>query len=234
MPSAQTRHPDRFLLDPTPPTPADAWSDLWQRALLPAVGLFVLVVGLGLLVIGPAAGALAGERGIETALAAGRTPVVDRLTFWWSAIGSTEVVIAGCVILLVVLWWRTGWWWWASVPAVAVALQAAVFMSSALVVGRERPEVDRLDEAPPTSSFPSGHTGAATAFWLSAALLARRIEHRAVRVGVVVVCLAVPALVAFARLYRGMHHPSDVIVGFLNGGVCVWLAWHYLRRRPVG
>jgi membrane-associated phospholipid phosphatase len=41
----------------------------------------------------------------------------------------------------------------------------------------------------------------------------------------------IPFLVAYARLYRGMHHLSDVVVGFLNGLVCALLAWFYLRRR---
>ncbi|HQV92774.1 MAG TPA: phosphatase PAP2 family protein, partial [Phycicoccus sp.] len=34
-----------------------------------------------------------------------------------------------------------------------------------------------------------------------------------------------------ARLYRGMHHISDVTVGMINGIVSALLAWHYLRRR---
>jgi undecaprenyl-diphosphatase len=37
--------------------------------------------------------------------------------------------------------------------------------------------------------------------------------------------------VAYARLYRGMHHLSDVLVGFLNGIVRAVLAWNYLRRK---
>ena len=47
---------------------------------------------------------------------------------------------------------------------------------------------------------------------------------------VTVVLLSLPVLVGYARLYRGMHHVSDVVVGALNGLVCALLAWHYLRR----
>ncbi len=105
-------------------------------------------------------------------------------------------------------------------------------MTSALIVGRDRPNVDHLEDAPPTSSFPSGHTGASVAFYLSLALLVQRISTTWLRVLLTVVCAAVPLLVAVARLYMGMHHLSDVAVGALNGAVCVWLAWHYLRRTP--
>ena len=43
-----------------------------------------------------------------------------------------------------------------------------------------------------------------------------------------------PLLVGYARLYRGMHHLSDVLVGAVNGVVCMLLAWNYLRRKTSG
>ena len=39
-----------------------------------------------------------------------------------------------------------------------------------------------------------------------------------------------PIAVGTARLYRGMHSLSDVLMGLLNGLVCAFLAWNYLRR----
>ena len=48
---------------------------------------------------------------------------------------------------------------------------------------------------------------------------------------VIVWCLMVPLLVSYARLYRGMHHLTDVLVGVVNGVVCALLAWYWLRRR---
>ncbi|MCV2396056.1 phosphatase PAP2 family protein [Actinotalea sp. M2MS4P-6] len=221
---------DRYA-DPTRPTVGQAWSDLWRRALLPAVGLLALVTGLGFLIVGPLGG-LPAETAVNEWLVERRVPVLDSLTAAWSLVGSTEIIIGGCLLVFGIAWWATREWWFAIIPGVAVAIQAAVFMLSALLVGRERPDVEMLDDAPPTSSFPSGHTGAATAFWLSTALLAQRIHATWLRVLVTVVCVAVPLLVAFSRLYRGMHHVSDVVVGALNGLVCVWLAWHYLRREP--
>ncbi len=222
---------DRYALDGTPPTLGTAWADLWRRALVPAAGLLALVVGLGLLIVGPL-GDLPAEQQVDVWLAERRTPRLDSLTAIWSLVGSTEIIIGGCVLVGLIAWWATREWWYAVIPGIAVAIQATVFMLAALLVGRERPDVEMLDEAPPTSSFPSGHTGAATAFWVTTALMARRIRVLWLRVVVMAVCLAVPLLVAFARLYRGMHHPTDVAVGALNGAVCVWLAWHYLRRDP--
>lgn len=222
---------DRYATDLTRPTIGQAWHDLWRRALVPGVGLLAVVIALGLLVVGPL-GDLPAEDPVNAWFVGQRTPVLDVLTDAWSLLGSTEVIIGLCAVVIGLAWWRTGQWWFAVVPGIAVAIQAAVFMLSALLVGRDRPDAEALDEAPPTSSFPSGHTGASVAFWLSTALLVQRVHQKWLRVVLTVACCAVPVLVAYSRLYRGLHHPSDVLVGALNGAVCVWLAWYYLRRTP--
>jgi undecaprenyl-diphosphatase len=119
----------------------------------------------------------------------------------------------------------------AVIPAIAIALQATVFVIATAVVGRARPHVAHLDPAPPTSSYPSGHVGAATALYVSFALLAQRIQPAPLRRVLTVLFLLVPVLVAWARLYRGMHHLSDIGVGAVNGLICALLAWAYLSRR---
>jgi len=76
--------------------------------------------------------------------------------------------------------------------------------------------------------------GASTALYLTFALMAQRIETVWLRRVVTVVCAIVPLLVGYARLYRGMHHLVDILVGMVNGIVCALLAWNYLRRRTTG
>ena len=148
----------------------------------------------------------------------------------WSRIGNTEVVIGVTIVMVALIWWRTRQWWVAVVPAIAIAVQATVFVLATAVTGRARPDVEHLDPAPPTSSYPSGHVGASTALYFTLAAIAQRIPNPVLRRVATVVCLVIPFLVAYARLYRGMHHLSDVVVGFLNGLTCAALAWAYLRR----
>ncbi|SES48409.1 undecaprenyl-diphosphatase [Pedococcus cremeus] len=149
----------------------------------------------------------------------------------WSHMGNTEIVIGVCVLVTAVLLWRTRDWLFSLVPLIAISLQATIFVIAANVVGRPRPKVSHLDPAPPTSSYPSGHVGASTALYLSFVLLASRIEHAWLRWSVTVVCLLVPLLVTYARLYRGMHHVTDVAVGMLNGLLCALLAYGWYRHR---
>ncbi|MGN8244915.1 phosphatase PAP2 family protein [Cellulomonas soli] len=224
---------DRYADDPSRPTGREVGRDLAVRVAAPAVALWAVVVGVGLLLTGPWAAFGDRELALNEWFVEQRTATMDTVTLWWSNAGTTETVIGLCLIVGAVVWWRTRQWWYAIVPAVAVATQAAVFMLAALVVGRDRPDVPRLDDAPPTSSFPSGHSGASTALYVTLALMAHRIERTWLRVIVTVVLLVLPALVAYSRLYRGMHHLSDVAVGVLNGLVCTVLAWGYLRRTPA-
>jgi undecaprenyl-diphosphatase len=137
------------------------------------------------------------------------------------------------VVSLIILW-RTKQWWFAIIPAIAIAMQATVFVLATVVIGRPRPEATHLDPAPPTSSYPSGHVGAATALYLSFAFMAQRIETAWLRRLLTTILVAIPFLVAYARFYRGMHHVSDIVIGMLNGIVCALLAWYWLRRRSEG
>lgn len=222
----------RYTDDPSTPRVGSALRDLMLRAAAPAVVLWAAIVGLGLLIRGPFGG-LRSEETISKDAQETRTPTWDTVTMLWSHIGNTEIVIGVCVLAVGLLWWRTRQWWVAVVPAIAISLQATVFVIATAVVARPRPQVAHLDPAPPTSSYPSGHVGASTALYVSFALLAQRLERPWLRRLITTICLVIPVLVAWARLYRGMHHLSDILVGAANGVVCALLAWAYLRRRST-
>ena len=219
--------------DHSRPKLTSALRDVFVRAVLPAVGLFLVIVGFGMLLMGPLYSFSDRENAVNRWLQDGRTQTGETITSFMSMIGNTEYVIAVAVIVCAIVWWRTKEWWFAVVPLIAISLQATVFVIAAAVVGRDRPNVERLDPTPPTSSYPSGHVGASTALYVSFALMATRISNVAVRRTVIVLCIVAPLLVTFARLYRGAHHPTDVIWGIVNGLVCALLAWNYLRREPA-
>jgi membrane-associated phospholipid phosphatase len=104
-----------------------------------------------------------------------------------------------------------------------------------VVVGRARPPVSQLDSVPLTSSYPSGHTGAAVAFYGAIAIVVhwhtcRRIARRLAVLAAVVLVVVVGA----SRIYRGMHHLSDVVVGVLIGAASLWVVYLVVESdRPV-
>jgi Membrane-associated phospholipid phosphatase len=76
-------------------------------------------------------------------------------------------------------------------------------------------------------SFPSGHSGSSFA---AATVIAYLFPKK---YGVPAVILA--ALIAFSRLYVGIHYPTDVLVGILDGillgGLAVW--WNPFRAEKL-
>lgn len=225
----------RWQDDTSRPTAKDAGRDLAVRAVAPVVVWWLAVLGIGwLLTAGPLQEAGISEEGLNKDLESSRTGFWDAVTLVFSWTGATVSIIGVCLLVVALVWWRTKQWWFAVVPLIAISLQAAVFFFTTLLIDRERPDVEKLDDSPPTSSFPSGHTGAATGLYFTLALMAFRIPNPALRRVAVAVCVAVPLLVASARLYRGMHHLSDVLVAILNGTVAAAVAWCWLRREDDG
>jgi membrane-associated phospholipid phosphatase len=214
MTSLRTRPASRFDL-----------GAVLRRFALPAVALYLLLVVAGWLLGHPLVGLAHDEDVVNRDLAAHRTADLSAVTKVFSVLANTEAVIGALLVVMVVLRLVYRRWGEALTLLAGVLLQVVVFLLTTLVVDRQRPAVTHLDPAPPTSSFPSGHTGAATALYVGIAVIVGwRLRHTVARVALTGALVAVPFAVAVSRLYRGMHHPTDVAFGALNGLVCLALA----------
>jgi membrane-associated phospholipid phosphatase len=135
----------------------------------------------------------------------------------------TITVIVLGLVAFVLLRWRLGRWRESMFLAASVIGEVCIFVSTTLMVHRHRPSVPRLDSAPPTSSFPSGHTAASVALYGSLAIIAWHAARAGwLRTLATVAAVVMPIAVATSRLYRGMHYPTDVLAGAVLA-LC-WLA----------
>jgi len=226
--------PTRGPLDPGPEAPETALAARWRRMrdglppalfLLACAAVLVLVLtGLGWVLSHVVQHDAVGraDTGISRWFARERTGDLNDVTAVTTEVGGTLTITILAVLAVAVsaLVWRR--WREPMLVAVAVAGEVAIFLTVTLLVDRQRPPVQHLDKAPPTSSFPSGHTAATIALWGALAILAsERARSALVRGIVLALAFGLPLLVASARLYRGMHFFTDVLGGALLG--VVWL-----------
>jgi YegS/Rv2252/BmrU family lipid kinase len=189
---------------------------LWACGLSMAMILLGLLLTRGMAHVWP----ISAEDGIDRFFAARRVAWADTVTDILCILANTFG--AAAVALIAVVWtrWRCGGWREPLYLVFSVLLELAVFLVTTAVVHRPRPAVSELDASPPTSSFPSGHTAAAVALYGAVAFLIHKRTGR----NTSWLLLLMPAAVGVARLYRGMHHPSDVVAGALLGAACIWAA----------
>ena len=99
---------------------------------------------------------------------------------------------------------------------------------------RERPRL-LADTVVSTTSFPSGHSAISAVVYLTlAAMLARLVERRRLRVYVIGVAALATFLIGVSRVALGVHYPSDVLAGWTLGlawALFCWTAMALLQRR---
>lgn len=83
-----------------------------------------------------------------------------------------------------------------------------------------------------TYSFPSGHAVAATLFYGTACMLAlEHIRSPQARGLAAAAAVGMVLLVAFSRVYLGVHYPADVAAGMALGGACLLVLGPALKGR---
>lgn len=205
--------------------------------VVPAVCLVAVTVGLGYLVTEVLSSTAVGKWDAEVPrrLLEHRQQEGVSESKLITSLSATPTIIALTALAAVAFRWRFGRWRESLVVIYAVIGETSIFLATTLLIDRPRPSVPKLDAAPPTSSFPSGHTAAAVCFYGSiAAIILWHTRHRWIQVVAVLVCATVPLTIASSRVYRGMHYPSDVVVGMLLGAIWLTVVIFYVRTRDAG
>jgi undecaprenyl-diphosphatase len=189
-----------------------------------------VIVGIGELITKDGHGNLLGDRTIPHWFAAHRTAGLTHWSLIFSTLGATQaILIAGlatCVVFLAVTrHWR---------PVIFVATvmfgELAAFLAAAAVVKRPRPDVTQLDRHLPTSAYPSGHEAATCCLYVAIAILVIGHARGWWRWLFLIPAIAMPVLVALSRMYRGEHHPTDILASLLF--TALWLTATVVLIKP--
>jgi undecaprenyl-diphosphatase len=108
--------------------------------------------------------------------------------------------------------------------------ELTLFLASAAIVGRARPDVPHLDGQLPTSSFPSGHVAATICLYVAITVIVWSRTRQWWRWIPLAAAVLMPLWVGLSRMYRGMHHPTDLLGSVLLAAA--WLALMVYLVRP--
>jgi len=192
--------------------------DALRRSAMAVAGLVALlsILGsIGNLVVFDSAIGEADEDIVQT-VADNRTSALDTAAPVISALSDTWTVI-GVVVGASTMLWVAGRRRHALTVVLAVAVEFLTFLAVGAIIDRDRPEVEALGSVPSTPSFPSGHTAAAFVLYAVLVLVARSLATRSVPKWLWTVPVLIGLMMAFARVYEGVHHPLDVVAGLLVG-----------------
>ena len=196
---------------------------LGRTLVLLVLGLAVIGAGLvavGWLITHPLKSTMRGENDVNRWFAGERTSPLTHVADVGTLLGQT---VTGLIVLAVLgigfaVWKRSPW------PLVFVAVLdgglGLFYLAGTTLDPRQRPPVHILQSGlVPNHSFPSGHTGTATA--IAGALAALLWAYTRVPKAALGVLVLIPVLTMLARLYEGAHHVSDVLSALVAASL--WL-----------
>ncbi|MDB5862434.1 MAG: hypothetical protein JWO70_240 [Betaproteobacteria bacterium] len=164
-------------------------------------------------------------------LGAHRTPALTLLMLAVTNTHAPAAICAYALMMAVVLYRKAERRWLLALGfAVPVGLAINVLLKS--LFRRSRPVPDEPLMTLATYSFPSGHTAGTTLFYgVLAAYIVSHTRSTPVRTAAVLGWAGAVALVAFSRVYLGVHYLTDVIAAAAWSSA--WVALCLLVTSPV-
>jgi len=141
---------------------------------------------------------------------------MDYVSFIFGGWSSVLVV----VIIGILVWWRIG-----RLEAIMIPVGGLITLVNTalkLAINRPRPSADLVHvlSSEQGNGFPSGHAFfAILILGLTAYFISINLKNRTIRMVVLAGLIALILLIGTSRVYLGVHWPSDVIGGYLIGGV---------------
>ena len=208
----------------------------YGRSAAGIVVIWVLIVGaitgIGKLIMitHNGNGDLLGDRTIPRWFLAHRTPTLNRWSLDVSNLGATQDILIVSVVACVVFLAVTRRWRPVIFIAVVMFGELGAFLIIEEIVKRPRPAVPHLDTGLPTSAFPSGHMAATTCLYVAIAILVIGHARGWWRYLFLIPAIVMPVAIATARMYRGEHHPTDILASVLFAAL--WLTAATLLIKP--
>lgn len=149
-----------------------------------------------------------------------------------TALGGTTIITLATIMAATALLYRHHWRR-ALVLILVVVLANASDDLLKVIYNRSRPDFELVGIYWRSQSFPSGHSTASAALWLTLATLAASFEPRIdAKIFWFFMAVAMILAVGFSRVYLGVHWPTDVAAGWMLGALWALIGWAAWRSLP--
>jgi undecaprenyl-diphosphatase len=149
-----------------------------------------------------------------------------------TALGGTTLIALATAVAATALAYR-GRWRRALLLVLVVVLANASDNLLKGIYHRARPDFAYPGLYLQSQSFPSGHSTASAALWLTLGAIAASFERRtAAKVFWFMLALAIILAVGLSRVYLGAHWPTDVLAGWILGAFWALIGWACWRSLP--
>ncbi|MFR3063893.1 phosphatase PAP2 family protein [Peptoniphilus sp.] len=154
------------------------------------------------------------------------SPILDKLMVFITSLGNGGIFWIGLGLFFLLQNNKTS-----KKKALGLFLSLIIFSIVGLLIlkpliGRPRPfmieSFNLLIKPPMGYSFPSGHTGSSFA-------AAFALYYYNKKEGILALILA--ALIGFSRMYLSVHYPTDVLAGFVLGGLSSLVATKIINKK---
>lgn len=150
-----------------------------------------------------------------------RVPWLANAFYFITNFANQLTIIILLVIFLIYLSFKKEVAYIYSILVAVLGTEISVYIIK-ILINRPRPIIDITYYVEKSQSFPSGHSAMATAFFgFIAYYLTCHIKERDKKTAVLLLGILLVLLIGFSRLYLIVHFLSDVLGGFLIGGL--WL-----------
>ena len=198
------------------------WVSVW-------IALFLLLAFLTIEVKAAHDFVVTADLWFENLLLLVRTPLLSHAFTWITILGSVPFVVGTAGVVGLFLWRSKIHRAYAFGLAGTLLGAAATGYMMKILVGRARPSGLIPSVIETSFSFPSGHATAAMALYgFLAYLICALFPER--KAPVLTAAVLLIGVIGFSRLYLGVHFPSDVLAGYLLGGLCLLIGIAVAKR----
>ncbi len=188
------------------------WVSVW-------IVLFLCLTFLTIEVVISQSFIVAADVWFENVLLSVRTPFLIHVFAWITLLGNAFVAMGIAGIALIFLLWKRYKAYAVGLAITLIGAAATDYVMKA-IIERARPDGLIPSMVETSFSFPSGHATAAMALYgFMAYVLCNLFPEK--KTVLVTAAVLIIGSIGFSRLYLGLHFPSDVLAGYILGGL--WL-----------